>query len=272
MSHDSKILIADLLLPEQVTPNDLTLASFDITMFNMGGKQRTEACFRRVLEDAGCELVKVWKSDSGFGVIVEARLKGTKERVTDGPLETATPAAPVTHEPADQVTEKSEATNGHSDPAHPATNGDTNGTTTGVNGQHVQGEPTKGEELSKEQSHVEQQLLTIVRDEDKPATTDGDHVDCKTNSAQLAHTSLPDAGLQDAIPSSTSKEEPVRTATPDVAERAAPTASAESASEATTEDKERASAADTKEQRVESDLQPAAEATETRDLNKLHGE
>lgn len=87
MSHDSRILIADLMLPENMTPNELPLASFDMTMFNMGGKERTESCFRKILKDAGCELVKVWRSEFGFGVIVEARLKGVGDRVVDGPVE-----------------------------------------------------------------------------------------------------------------------------------------------------------------------------------------
>ena len=86
MAPDSRILVADLMLPEDATANEVGIASFDMTMFNMGGKQRTEACFKQVLEDAGCELVKIWKSDIGFGVIVEARLKGSGERIVDGPI------------------------------------------------------------------------------------------------------------------------------------------------------------------------------------------
>jgi hypothetical protein len=86
MSHDSRILIADLMFPEHVGSSQLGLASFDMTMFNMGGKERTEANFKRLLEDVGCELVQVWRSQEGFGVIVEGRLKGTKEKIIDEPL------------------------------------------------------------------------------------------------------------------------------------------------------------------------------------------
>ena len=84
MAHDSRILIADLMFPsEHVTANDLSIATFDITMFNMGGKERSESDFRTLLENVGCELVKVWRSETGFGVIVEGRLKGSAERVVD---------------------------------------------------------------------------------------------------------------------------------------------------------------------------------------------
>jgi hypothetical protein len=86
MSHDSRILIADLMFPEHVGSSQLGLASFDMTMFNMGGKERTEATFKLLLEDVGCELVQVWRSQEGFGVIVEGRLKGTKEKIIDKPL------------------------------------------------------------------------------------------------------------------------------------------------------------------------------------------
>ncbi|ETN46188.1 uncharacterized protein HMPREF1541_00372 [Cyphellophora europaea CBS 101466] len=83
MALDSRILIAELMLPEEVTTNDLGIATFDITMFNMGGKERTEAGFKALLESVGCELVKVWKSTSGLGVIVEGRLRAMEEKALD---------------------------------------------------------------------------------------------------------------------------------------------------------------------------------------------
>lgn len=95
MAPDSRILIADLMLPENATANELGIVSFDMTMFNMGGKQRTEACFQQILEEAGCELVKIWKSEIGFGVIVEAKLKGSGDRIVDGPA-LVPDAAPAT--------------------------------------------------------------------------------------------------------------------------------------------------------------------------------
>jgi hypothetical protein len=88
MAHDSRILIADLMFPsDTISPDDLSIATFDITMFNMGGKERSEADFRMLLENVGCELVKVWRNEIGYGVIVEGRLKGSGERVVDGPVE-----------------------------------------------------------------------------------------------------------------------------------------------------------------------------------------
>lgn len=87
MAHDSRILIAELMFgSDAIDPaRDLGTATFDITMFNMGGKERSEAGFRRLLDSVGCELVRVWRNEAGPGVIVEARLKGTAAKVVDGP-------------------------------------------------------------------------------------------------------------------------------------------------------------------------------------------
>jgi hypothetical protein len=91
MSHDSRILIADLMFPsEHITPEDLSIATFDITMFNMGGKERSEADFRLLLDNVGCELVKVWRSENGLGVIVEGKLKGSGEMAVEGPVDDTT--------------------------------------------------------------------------------------------------------------------------------------------------------------------------------------
>lgn len=73
MAEDSVVLIADFVLPEQVTPADLPIATMDITIFNMAGKERSESGFKKILERAGLEFVTVHRG-MGFGALVEGRL------------------------------------------------------------------------------------------------------------------------------------------------------------------------------------------------------
>lgn len=77
MAPDSKVLIADMVMPKRVAEADLPAAAMDNCVMVMGGKERTEDGFRKILEDAGLKLHKVWRSREGgaAGNIVEARLK-----------------------------------------------------------------------------------------------------------------------------------------------------------------------------------------------------
>ncbi|KAI1613983.1 S-adenosyl-L-methionine-dependent methyltransferase [Exophiala viscosa] len=77
MEPDSKVLIADMVMPKRVGEADLPAAAMDNCVMVMGGKERTEDGFRKILEDAGLKLHKVWRSREGgaAGNIVEARLK-----------------------------------------------------------------------------------------------------------------------------------------------------------------------------------------------------
>jgi len=63
MKRDSKLLLIDRILPERIDPSDaLTRAKFihDINMFiNPGGRERTEAEFRRLLSRASLRLSRV---------------------------------------------------------------------------------------------------------------------------------------------------------------------------------------------------------------------
>lgn len=74
MSADSRVLIADMVLPARVTEADLPAAVMDVCVMTMGGKERTEEGFKFILEAAGLELLKVWKASFGAGALVEARL------------------------------------------------------------------------------------------------------------------------------------------------------------------------------------------------------
>jgi hypothetical protein len=74
MSTDSRVLLADMVLPARVTEADLSAAAMDVCVMVMGGKERTERGFKTILEAAGLEIVKVWRASFGAGALVEARL------------------------------------------------------------------------------------------------------------------------------------------------------------------------------------------------------
>jgi hypothetical protein len=74
MAADSVVLVGDLCLPDRVTPADLGVATMDVTMFNMAGKERSEAGFRKIFAAAGLEYVKTYRAADGSAAITEARL------------------------------------------------------------------------------------------------------------------------------------------------------------------------------------------------------
>ncbi|KIX02109.1 uncharacterized protein Z518_08048 [Rhinocladiella mackenziei CBS 650.93] len=73
MAYDSVVLLADFCFAARTTPADLPIAAMDIGIFNMGGKERSEEGFKKILEAAGLEFVKLYRSEVGFGAIVEAK-------------------------------------------------------------------------------------------------------------------------------------------------------------------------------------------------------
>ncbi|KAK5226560.1 hypothetical protein LTR47_009017 [Exophiala xenobiotica] len=77
MAPDSKVLIADMVMPKRVSEADLPAAAMDNCVMVMGGKERTAEGFSKILDDAGLKLEKIWQSRVGgaAGNIVEARLK-----------------------------------------------------------------------------------------------------------------------------------------------------------------------------------------------------
>ncbi|OAL33322.1 hypothetical protein AYO20_07333 [Fonsecaea nubica] len=76
MGPDSKVLIADMVMPKRVHEADLPAAAMDNTVMVMGGKERTADGFNKILEAAGLKMVKIWHSREGgaTGNIVEAML------------------------------------------------------------------------------------------------------------------------------------------------------------------------------------------------------
>ena len=75
MAPDSRVLICDMVIPDRV--NEITFASavLDNAVLAMGGKERTEKGFKKLLEEAGMELVEVWRAPGVPGGCVEGKLK-----------------------------------------------------------------------------------------------------------------------------------------------------------------------------------------------------
>ena len=74
MAPDSLVLISDFCLPEQATTRDLVVVTMDITILNMGGKERSESGFKSILNAAGLAQVRAHHNEAGLGTIIEAKL------------------------------------------------------------------------------------------------------------------------------------------------------------------------------------------------------
>ena len=75
MKPDSLVLIADMVMPQRVHEADLPAATMDNIVAVLGEKERTEEGFRKILDEAGLMLVKVWRASAGVGALVAAKLK-----------------------------------------------------------------------------------------------------------------------------------------------------------------------------------------------------
>ncbi|KAH7235223.1 S-adenosyl-L-methionine-dependent methyltransferase [Fusarium solani] len=75
MSPDSRVLICEMVLPSRVGEADFASAVLDQAVMTMGGKERTEEGFKKILEAAGLELVHTWRVPGVPGGCVEGRLK-----------------------------------------------------------------------------------------------------------------------------------------------------------------------------------------------------
>lgn len=77
MNEYSRVLIADMVLPDINCPRDLAMQ--DLNMMSLGGMERSESDWRRLLESAGLSLRKVWLNEDGpKHAVVEAVLPGFK--------------------------------------------------------------------------------------------------------------------------------------------------------------------------------------------------
>jgi hypothetical protein len=75
MSPELRVLICEMVLPQRVREADFASAVLDQAVMAMGGKERTEAGFKGLLEKAGQELVHVWRVQGAPGACVEGKLK-----------------------------------------------------------------------------------------------------------------------------------------------------------------------------------------------------
>jgi hypothetical protein len=77
MDAGSRLLVCEMVIPQRVGELDFPAAVLDQCVLSMGGKERTEAGFKKLFEAAGIELVKVWRVPGVPGACVEGRLKGS---------------------------------------------------------------------------------------------------------------------------------------------------------------------------------------------------
>lgn len=69
MAHDAKLLVVDMVMPEQATPSTQAVM-WDLHMMVMlNGIERTEAEFRHLFSSAGFDLTQVIPTESGMSII-----------------------------------------------------------------------------------------------------------------------------------------------------------------------------------------------------------
>lgn len=73
MTADSRLLIADCVLPERGVNTES--AWLDMIMLSFGGRERTEVQWRQIVEAAGLHLKKIYSMPGTAYGVVEAYLK-----------------------------------------------------------------------------------------------------------------------------------------------------------------------------------------------------
>lgn len=77
MGRDSRLLVADICVPDRVQKEDPYCYWMDLTMLTFAGKERNEAEWRGLFASVGLDLVKVWKAAIGTQAVMEGRLRMT---------------------------------------------------------------------------------------------------------------------------------------------------------------------------------------------------
>ena len=72
MGPDSRVLIAEYEVPATGAPAKLTMQ--DVNMMGIGGCERTEDMWAKLLDSAGLKLEKMWRTPGSNFVVVEGRL------------------------------------------------------------------------------------------------------------------------------------------------------------------------------------------------------
>jgi hypothetical protein len=76
MAPSSRLLIGEVVLPSRVpVGGEMTGYWKDVVMLAIGGKERSEKEYGKILDKAGLKLWKVWPFETGEQAVVEARLK-----------------------------------------------------------------------------------------------------------------------------------------------------------------------------------------------------
>jgi hypothetical protein len=74
MEADSKLLIAEMLVPERLDGTNINAATTDVAIMSYGGKERTLKQFKNILAAAKLQYVAIWQPQEGWmNSIVEAR-------------------------------------------------------------------------------------------------------------------------------------------------------------------------------------------------------
>jgi len=76
MGSNSRVLIAEYEVPAIGAPAKLTLQ--DINMMGLGGCERTEKMWAKLLHSAGLKLTKMWRTCGSDFVVIEGRLLGER--------------------------------------------------------------------------------------------------------------------------------------------------------------------------------------------------
>jgi hypothetical protein len=79
MAPDSRVLIADMCLPEQPTMQDAGAVWLDLMMIGLGGKERTKEDWRKLAELSRLRLVKIWQDPQNYGPLCVVEYMLTSE-------------------------------------------------------------------------------------------------------------------------------------------------------------------------------------------------
>lgn len=73
MTAHSRVVIADMALPNMGAPRDMALQ--DLNMMSFGGMERTEEQWRQLMEMAGLVVKRIWRDEAGAKhAVIEAVL------------------------------------------------------------------------------------------------------------------------------------------------------------------------------------------------------
>ena len=77
MAEDSILLVAEMLVPERVQREDTYVYTLDLVMFMFAGRERSAVDWKKLFDESGLELIKIWPSEVGSFAMMEGRKKRT---------------------------------------------------------------------------------------------------------------------------------------------------------------------------------------------------